>query len=195
MKRFRLFLGFALALSPAVLAGCVSFDSSESSSWAAGKSEDLKGVVRIISVSVDKSGEYGGLENEVRDLLPLLFLEQGYMTVSSGGKMALSSGNFPDSGGLPFYSANVKIREREYQDGWKTSRSLSAELRLWAADNGTNEIAPDAQPLPLSAGRALNNGKKSFSSSGTLSAMLRKAIKNAVGALPQKGRNAGRESR
>ena len=189
MRCFRFFFVFVLVFNLVVLGSCVSFDTSESSSWASGKNEKLRGIIRIISVSVEKSGEWGGLEKELNDLTPLLFSEQGYVTVFPDDREVAPAGARQGFGSLPVYSAEVKIREREYPDGWQTRRSLSAELRLWAGDDYT------CQPLPLSAGRVLNNGKKSFASSKTLSAMLRKAIRNALGALPPESRNAGGESR
>jgi len=152
--------------------GSLSFDSRESSSWAAGDTEKAKGNVRVISVTAEKTGEWGALEKEITDLLPLLFSEHGYHTVSPSAHAD--------------YLAEVKVREREYQDGWETKRSLSAEVRLWA---GEGEGSLD-RPLPFAAGRALNHGKQSFASSRTLSAMLRTAVKNAVSGLPPRGENA-----
>ena len=165
MKYFRSIPGLILFFVLAVLAGCASFsfDSSESTSWAAGDREKARESVRIVSVSAERSGEWGALENEIIDLLPLLFFEQGYRVVSPSAQAD--------------YSAEVKVREREYADGWKTRRSLSAEVRIWA------EERYGAEPLPSSAGRALIHGKQSFASSKTLSAMLRKAVKNAVQGL------------
>ena len=167
MKYLRFFLLLILALI--VLGSCVSFHFGGNSSWATDNKEETVGTVRIISVHAEKPGEWGLLEKEVGDLLPLLFFEKGYIAVSPDEEAALL--------------AEVTVREREYIDGWKTRRSLSAEVRLWARE----EFAD--QPLPLSAGRALSNGKQSFASSKTLSAMLRKAVKNAVNGLP------GQESR
>jgi len=161
MKYFSLFLIFALA----ALGSCVSFNSSQSSSWAAGNREKARGIIRIISVSVEKPGEWGLLEKEINDLLPLLFFEKHYITVSADEKAD--------------YLVEAAVREREYPDGWKTRRSLSAEVRIWVSDDVSE------QPLPLSAGRALSNGKQSLASSRTLSAMLRKAVKNAVSGLPR----------
>ena len=144
------------------LASCVSFpfDSGESTSWA-GK-ENWKGTVRVVSVTVDKSGEWGSLEREVNDLLPLLFSEEGYLAVSGS-----SASDF---------LAGITIREREYTDGWQTKHSLSAEVRIWkgGSDTCTDDL------LPMSAGRSLSNGRKSFSSSRTLTVLLRKACKNAL---------------
>ena len=172
MKYSGYFFFFALVFCLIVLGSCVSFDFSESSSWTSFGS-DAVGTIHIISVSAEKSGEWGALEKEVRDLLPLLFYEMGYVTVA------------PDD--MASYSAEVKVREREYPDGWQTRRSLSAEVRLWAGDGHANQL------LPLSAGRTLNNGKKSFASSKTLSQMLRKAVKSAFDALKRESRDTGKE--
>ena len=165
MKYFRVLSIFTVLF----FASCVSFDFPESSFWASGDGEEPRGTIRIISVSAEKPGEWGSLEKEMRDLLPLLFSEEAYRVVSPPVQAD--------------YSAEVKVREREYTDGWQTKRSLSAEVRLWAGKDS-------ADGLPLSAGRALNQGKQSFASSKTLSSMLRKAVKNAVRGLPQT-QNAG----
>ena len=143
---------------------CSSFSvsSSEESSWAAEQIEQVKGSIQIISVSVERSGEWGSLEKEITGLLPLLFLEEFYLVV-------------PSAAGAD-YSAGVIVREREYPDGWQIRRSLSVEVRLWAGNTD--------EPLPLTAGRSLSNGRKSLASSKTLSSMLRKAIKGAIGGLP-----------
>ena len=144
--------------------GCSSlpFDTYGSSRWA-GDIVNVLGSVRIISVSAERSGEWGALEKEARDLLPLLFSEESYRVVSH-------------SAGAD-YSADIKLREREYADGWRTKRSLSVEVRLWKGDV--------IEPLPLSAGRSLIQGKQSLASSRTLSYMLRKAVRNAIRGLPE----------
>ena len=143
-----------------------SFSSSENSAWAVPTNEKPRGTVRISSVSAEKSGEWGSLEKEITDLLPLLFSEESYLVVSPGERAD--------------FTAKVEVREREYLSGWQTKRSLSVELRLWAA-------GADG-PLPLSAGRALVQGRQSLASSQTLDNMLRKAVKNAVRGLPEGNR-------
>ena len=160
-RRRVLFLFLALIV---LFAGCSTF---ENNAWDAVGAESSRGTIRITSVSADKSGEWGSLEKEINDLLPLLFREESYLVVSSSASAD--------------YSVEVKVREREFTDGWRTKRSLSVELRLWAAgDTGT---------LPLSAGRAIIQGKQSLASSKTLSSMLRTAVKNAVKGLPAREAN------
>lgn len=160
MKYFGFFTVFVFIYA-ASLGACASFPFG--SSWAR-DGEKVRGTIRIVSVSAEKSGEWGALEKETSDVLPLIFSAEGYLVVHS----SVSAD----------YSAEVKVREREYPDGWQTKRSLSAEVRLWAGDGDCSE------PLPLSAGRAMIQGKQSFASSRTLNAMLQKAVKNAVRGLP-----------
>jgi len=143
---------------------CSTFGSSENSAWVTANNEKINGTVKLVSVSAEKSGEWGSLEKEISGLLPLLFLEESYLMVSPGEKAD--------------FKAEVRVREREYSSGWQTKRSLSVELRLWAADTDG--------PLPLSAGRALADGRQSLASSQTLGNMLRKAVKNAVSGLPKR---------
>ena len=156
---------FLLLLCISVFGGCSSlpFDSSEDNSWPADLRGNIKGTVRIVSVSADKAGDWLSLEKEINGLLPLLFYEESLLVVPAGVKAD--------------YAAEVTVREREFPDGWQTRRSLSAEVRLWAGED------TGAEMLPLSAGRSLVQGKQSLASSKTLSAMLRKALRNAVNGL------------
>ena len=175
-KHFRIFV--LVFVQAAFLSGCSSFGFSKYESWAAEKMKESKGSVRIISVSVDRSGEWNSerssLEKEIGDLLPLLFSEESYLVVSPSTPVD--------------YLAAVNVREREYQDGWQTRRSLSVELRLWAAGE-TDEI----EPLPLSAGRSIVQGRKSLASSSVLSGMLRKAVKSAINGLKDSETPPGEE--
>jgi len=156
-----------LLCAMSVMGGCASasFDSVESSSWASHKNS-WEGTIHILSVSAEKSGEWGILEREICDLMPLLFSEEAYLVVSPSTPAD--------------YSAEVKIRERDYTDRWQTKHSLSAEVRIWKEGK---DFSVD-EPLPLSAGRALLNGRQSFASSKTVSSLLRKAVRNAVHGLP-----------
>ena len=165
MKHF-IFILMILAL--AVFGSCASFYSPNNSSWKARDREKAKGTIGVVLVSAEKSGEWGALEREVTELLPLFFSQEAYIVVSP----AMDAD----------YAAEVRVREREYPKGWKTGHSLSVEVRLWAGED-------QGQPLPLSAGRALSQGKKTFASSKTLSTMLRQAIKSAVKGLPSINRD------
>ena len=151
--------------------------SKTNSSWAVGKQGYTdpvwRGTIRVISVAADKSGAWTSVENETRDMLPLLLSEKAFLVVSSS--------SFSD------YCAEVKVREREYPDRWQTKRSLSAEVRIWKTSAQGDAQGSVDEPLPLSAGRSLSEGTHSFASSKVLSFMLRRAVRNAVRGLPANG--------
>jgi hypothetical protein len=174
-NNLRLFfiIGMLIFIQAAFFSGCSSFsvDSTENSSWKPDEIEKAKGTIRIVSVSADKAGEWGSLEKEINDLLPLLFSEESYFVVPASEEAD--------------YSVEVKAREREYPEGWRTKRSLSVEVRLWAGNSDG--------PLPLAAGRSLIHGTKSLASSKTLNTMLRKAIRLAVRRLGAPSRAGVRE--
>ncbi|MCL2092562.1 MAG: hypothetical protein FWH12_00035 [Treponema sp.] len=128
--------------------------------------ESIEGTIRLGSVSAERSGEWGSLEKEIHSLVPLFFSEVSYLVVP------------PES--PADYVAEIYLREREYHSGWRTQRSLSAEVRIWADQGEPMEL------LPLATGRALTEGRQSLASARTLSTMLRKAVYNAIRALPPK---------
>ena len=161
MQYLILFLAFVFLLGSCL---SLSFDSSGNTAWSAVDSVKAKGTIRIASVSAEKTGEWGSIQREISALLPLLFMEESYLAVSENEEAD--------------YLAELNVREREYYSGWKTKRSLSVELRLWAP--GGNSL------LPISAGVALNNGNGSLASSQMLTVMLRRAVKNALSGLPSR---------
>jgi hypothetical protein len=110
---------------------------------------------------VDKSAGWSSVEGELADLVPLMFLEQGY--------------GFSFDGGKADYRADVHAFEREYVVGWRTRRSVSVELLLWEEGGA-----------PLAAGRALAIGNPTLSSSRDLSRLLKAALKKALGALKRR---------
>ncbi|GHV94554.1 hypothetical protein AGMMS50293_08740 [Spirochaetia bacterium] len=121
------------------------------------------GTVSLMGVQVDRTGGWDSVEREFAALAPLCFWKQGCRVVSGDEQ--------------PKYSAGIQVREREYNSGWRTRRSLAVEVRIWAAGN---EGGPEGTKLPLAAGRVVSVGERSFSSSDTAGRMLSKAIRKAV---------------
>jgi hypothetical protein len=124
------------------------------------------GTVRLLGISVDRSGGWDSVEKEVAALAPLYFWEQGYR-LAGGGEAA-------------DFAADIQIREREYSRGWKTSRSLAVEVRMWSCEEGENVETDFTQRLPLAAGRLVSTGDMSFSSSKTTGRMVSGAIRKTV---------------
>jgi hypothetical protein len=168
------FIGPVVLLAALFLAACESlpFHVYGTKSWSAGgKGTFFPGVnrerprrVRLAAVDVDCPGLKASVEREIADLSPLLFREQGFLLCEDGAE----------------YSADIRLREREYSSGWKTKKSLALEVRFWNAGEG-----PDAEREgpPLAAGRILSLADESFASSGTAGRMLSLGIRKAAGAL------------
>jgi hypothetical protein len=156
-----------------------------SKSWAvpegragSNKAGGAAAEIYLAAVSVDRTGGWASVEKEIRGLAPLLFLEQGCRLVSPGEKAV--------------YTADIRVRERDYASGWRTKRSLAVEVRLWPAGDGNPEEQKDLvdgtfrevfQGIPCAAGRVTSLGDRSFSSSETTGRMLALAIKKTVKAL------------
>jgi hypothetical protein len=145
---------------------------SRSKSWLL-KNKNLWGTFSLLGVSVDRTGGWDSVEKEIIGLAPLCFWEEGCQMIS-GGKPA-------------DYAADIQLREREYSSGWRTKRSLSVEVRIWAYVDGEKSVY--AKTLPLAAGRVIATGDRSLSSFETTNRMLSQAIRKAVRQLAvQKGK-------
>ena len=172
-KKLNIFVLFFMAL---IFLSCESMpvNYSRSKSWLLGK-KNPQGTFSLIGISVDRIGGWDSLEREMTALAPLSFWEEGFQMIA-GDKPA-------------DYAADIQLREREYSSGWRTKRSLSVEVRVWAyEDPGAGKTAY-AQTLPLAAGRVISTGDRSLSSFETTNRMLSKAIRKAVRQLAsQKGK-------
>jgi hypothetical protein len=124
--------------------------------------------VYLAAVSVDKSGNRVSIEKEAAGLAPLLFLKHGLEAVEEGEEAD--------------YTADIRLREREYPSGWKTRRSLLCEVRFRKA-GGAGE-----RRVPAAAGRVTFLGEKSFSSSDTTGRMLALAVRKAAAMLERGNR-------
>jgi hypothetical protein len=157
---------FLLACALCLIGACSSF--SRSRSWSALKEDEIAGTVWVASVKADKAGTWSSVENEAAALLPLIFLEERLEAVGEREEAD--------------YIAELSLREREFSLGWESRTSLTVELRLWPAKVETGERET---LVPLAAGQVILQGEDSFSSSGTLGRLLRKAVEQAVRALPK----------
>jgi hypothetical protein len=169
--KFRSFLIFACAAALGIFfLSCESlpFDYSGSRSWSAAKLEKdggCLGTLKVIGITVDRGGLWDSIEKEIAAMAPLVFLKQGWRTAGEGEAAD--------------YWAGIQIREREYTAGWRTRRSLSAELRIWqAGKSGAQDEALSS--LPLAAAQVVSIGERSFSSSETISRMVSLATKKAL---------------
>jgi hypothetical protein len=170
---------FIFALLALLFASCeaLPFDYSRSQSWFIPKSafyahnggKLLRGSICIAAVKVDRTGGWDSIEKEFAALAPLYFWEQGCRVVPDGEDAD--------------YTAEIQAREREYNSGWRTRRSLAVEVRLWKREADA-AADPAVSRLPLAAGRVIAIGERSLSSSDTAGNMLAQAVKKAVKKLP-----------
>ncbi|MDR2095684.1 MAG: hypothetical protein LBP76_09240 [Treponema sp.] len=144
-----------------------SCQSTSSQGWAFSGSRKFIGSVRLGTVKTEKTGNSLSIEREIGDLLPLLMGEIG---LKLGGNEEKTD-----------FIADVYAREREYNVDWRSERSLSIEVRL-RPDDGTG-----TEGMPLAAGQVISRGKASFSSSETLKALLRRALRRTGKALRRTG--------
>jgi len=171
MKRF---LVFCLLLFPLFLSCKTSPVPRQThvESWNTGGNRQHqvknRGKVTLLSVSVNRSGGWDSIHNEISGLAPLLLWKHGFCVVS----------NIQDAD----FTADVRVHEREYLSKWRSKRSLALEVRIWAvseSDSGKTESVFENQ-LPLAAGRVISTGNLSLSSSQTMEQLLSLAVKNAA---------------
>ncbi|AEF82324.1 hypothetical protein [Leadbettera azotonutricia] len=166
MKRNMVLVIVMLLIILIIGISCGSFPAkfSSSQSWSMPKEEKLSGTIWIASVWADKAGGWISIEKEAAGLLPLIFMDEGYLCLA-------------EQDGADFI-AEATVREREYIQGWKTKASISVDVKLWQKTNSRALTA-----APAAAGRVTVQGNASLVSSKTLNRMLKKAVKKAIHAL------------
>jgi hypothetical protein len=128
-----------------------------SEAWQAPKSGKVKNTIHIDSISVSKAGSALSIEQELKNIAPLYFWEHLLLTVPS--EQASD------------YTVNIYAREREYQLGFQTKRSVSMEVIL----------QKDGQVLAV--GQVISEGKGNLLSSERINHILKLAINKTVKAL------------
>jgi hypothetical protein len=149
----------------AIAVSSISCASSLSSRSYGANASEIKGRISLEKVSVDKIGGGISVEREIRELLPLLFMEQGFELSAEPADTDAE------------YKLCVQAREREYSRDWKTERAVSLEVKLYALNGKTGTV-------PIAASRVVAQGGKSLSASQDLEALLVRAINETVHAIP-----------
>lgn len=147
--------------------------STASKSWTA---NDFSNAIKLSigEISADKPGGGWSVEREIAEVLPLIFLEHGFVFLP----------NSEDSE----YIVDVCATERDYYDGWKTKKSIAVEVLLWkTCDKNNSDVLLGTDRFnietPYAAGRTVANGSLGISSSKNLDALLRLSVKNLVKAV------------
>jgi hypothetical protein len=158
---------FLLLLMTVFLVSCGTYLPSWYSIQSWPNSNSVKGTVRLRDITIDKTGGTASLEEEARGLVLMYLREEGYFP----------AGDDDDAD----YLADLTLREREYIAGWKTRRSLAADLCFRPGDLSTD--SPSAALMPVSASRVVSTGDLSLSSSKTLGKMIRLAVRRGIKTL------------
>lgn len=130
-------------------------------------SNHVKGRVKLREITVDRTGGTASLEEEARGLVFMYLLKEGYSP----------AGEDDDED----YLVDMILREREYIAGWKTRRSLAADLCFWPGS--LSVPSPSAAVMPVSASRVVCIGEASLSSSKVLGKIIRLAVRRGIKAL------------
>ena len=161
-----------------LLFSCYSMPTSFSQSWRIPEKNTSRDkasrTIRLVGISVDRSGGWDSLEKEAAALAPIHFWRKGYR---------LAGDDSAD------YAAYISLREREFPVGWwRTRRSLAIEVQVWTCteEMSAGELSREvlSQKLPVAAGRVVVIGDGSFSSSKTTGKLLARAINRTLGKMP-----------
>jgi len=175
MKKYFQILIVSIFLAVLLSCEALPVNYSAGQSWLISSDKSWT-TLMILPVQVDRSGGWDSVEKEASALAPLYFWESGCRVVAAGE--------------APSYAAQVQVREREFNVGWRTKKSLAIEVRIWESEDAPkNGEAVIAHKLPAAVGRIIETGDKSFSSSRTTDRILSKAIKKAVKELAAYERN------
>lgn len=130
-------------------------------------SNHVKGRIKLREITVDKTGGTSSLEEEARGLVFMYLRERGYSPAGEDGDED--------------YLVDMILREREYISGWKTRRSIAADLCFWPGS--ISAASPAGALMPVSASRVVCTGEESLSSSKTLGKIIRLAVGRGIRAL------------
>jgi hypothetical protein len=127
----------------------------------------VKGRVKLREITIDRTGGTVSLEEEARGLVFMYLLKKGYSPAGEGEGED--------------YLVDMTLREREYIAGWKTRRSIAADLSFWPGS--LSAVSPSAATGPVSASRVVCTGEASLFSSKTLEKIIRLAVRRGIRVL------------
>lgn len=157
------------AFSGMLAASCSTLSIKNTSSWSREDSHPER-KLKAGRISADKPGGGRSIEREISELLPLLFLEKGYLFVEN-------------EDGID-YVVDVRATERDYYVGWEAKKSVSMEVVIWPADRAADEGERRLRvETPLASGRTVAQGSMGLASSKNTEILLRSSIDELVKSL------------
>ena len=136
-------------------------------SWQIPAGEEIAGTFFISSIKAETTGIRNSIESETADLLPLLLLDQRYLVFDRIEEAD--------------YIADIKLREREYLNGWKSVFSMGVEIYIYPGKSGKTK--QESNLIPLAAAHTYLESSGGFSSSRNLRNLLENAVKEAISVL------------
>ncbi|GMO28907.1 MAG: hypothetical protein Ta2F_04300 [Termitinemataceae bacterium] len=146
-----------------------------SASWSKTENEEQVSKIKLGSINADKSGGSLSIEKEISQVLPLLFLEKGFVFTNNAEEAS--------------YIVDVCATEREFFVGWNTKKSVTMEVSFWSNDHLQDKYSvndPSVIETPLAAGRIIAGGSEGLSSSNNLHNILKRSIAIVVEKVNEK---------
>ncbi|MDR2842919.1 MAG: hypothetical protein LBV52_06930 [Spirochaetaceae bacterium] len=168
-KHLRLFLVLILPMLVFFfLSGCNTSGMyyKASGAWSLKSDTSKFKKIKLGTIKVDKPGSSLSIEKEISQILPLLFLEHGYV--------------FTNETDAAFYIVDVCATEREFFANWNTKKSVTMEVLLWDSEHKINDQTDSRIETPLAAGRIIAQGSQGLSASNNLNDILKQSIRKAV---------------
>ncbi|MDR0527190.1 MAG: hypothetical protein LBG79_05190 [Spirochaetaceae bacterium] len=160
-----LFVFFVCAVSCATS----GFTIKNSASWFQDGSK-IERKLKAGRIIADKPGGGRSIEREISELLPLLFLEKGYLFVADEDNVD--------------YVVEVRATERDYYVGWESKKSVSLEVVLWPANRPQDGTGSSLRiETPIASGRTVAQGTQGFASSKNTETMLRSSVNELLKSL------------
>ncbi|GHV22071.1 hypothetical protein FACS189494_08370 [Spirochaetia bacterium] len=167
MNNLKSLFCFLVSLSVFVSCGTLTMHYKTIETWSMnGDAENYK-TIKLGIIAADKPGGSFSIENEIAKILPLVFLENGYVLVN----------NDSDSD----YVVDVYAIERDYFEGWESKKSVSMEVLVWQRNiSGSMNVGTNKAEIPVAAGKVIAQGSQGLSVSNNLNNILRKSALNAI---------------
>jgi hypothetical protein len=140
----------------------IGISSKATKGWVSGNEFESVKKLSIGTINVDKAGGGWSIEREISEVLPLIFLEQGYVFLKPEEEVD--------------YIVDVYAAERDYYVGWNTEKSITTEVSFRLPEEKT----PIKVETPFAAGRTVAQGTLGLSSSKNVESLLRSSAKKLI---------------
>jgi hypothetical protein len=164
-QRIRYIPFFLLSVSFVLICSCSTFPTDffflSSKAWISPSQSDQPSLY-LADVLVDKASGWTSIEQETRNILPLLFSDYDY-------PFTLNQSNAD-------YIVDVQAIEREYLSGWRTKRSIAIEIQIYQ----NNILDEYHNKPPIIVAKTTSSSNVSLASSKVLHNLLVSGVRKVV---------------